>query len=99
MSLRPAACPKAHDGSSGDDDGLDADDPCGSRCSADPAFAPDGINLLPLLRENTAPAPRKVFWRYKTNAQRAMRDGDYKYLKILDARFSSTSSDRWSAPT
>jgi arylsulfatase A-like enzyme len=53
----------------------------------DPAFAPDGINLLPLLRENAAPVPRKVFWRYKTNAQRAMRDADYKYLKILDNTF------------
>jgi hypothetical protein len=26
--------------------------------------------------------PRKLFWRYKANAQRAARDGNYKYLKI-----------------
>ena len=34
-----------------------------------------------------ATAPRKLFWRYKANAQRAARDGDYKYLKILDNTF------------
>jgi len=53
----------------------------------DAAFAPDGINLLPALVQNTPPIPRKLFWRYKANAQRALRDGDYKYLKILDNTF------------
>ena len=33
------------------------------------------------------PEPRTLFWRYKTNAQQAVRDGDYKYLKIRDNRF------------
>jgi len=55
--------------------------------SSDPAFPPDGINLLPLLTQNAAPVERKLFWRYKANAQRAARDGDYKYLKILDNTF------------
>ena len=53
----------------------------------DPAFPPDGMNLLPMLTENAAPVQRKLFWRYKANAQRAARDGDYKYLKILDNTF------------
>jgi arylsulfatase A-like enzyme len=53
----------------------------------DPAFPPDGINLLPVLTQNAAPVPRKLFWRYKANAQRAVRDGDYKFLKILDNTF------------
>src|SRR5271170_48641 len=53
----------------------------------DPAFQPDGINLLPMLTQNAAPVERKLFWRYKANAQRAARDGDYKYLKILDNTF------------
>jgi arylsulfatase A-like enzyme len=53
----------------------------------DPAFAPDGINLLPHLAQGAAPVPRKLFWRYKANAQRAMRDGDFKFLKILDSTF------------
>jgi arylsulfatase A-like enzyme len=55
--------------------------------SSDPAFPSDGINLLPLLAQNAAPVERKLFWRYKANAQRAARDGDYKYLKILDNTF------------
>jgi arylsulfatase A-like enzyme len=53
----------------------------------DPAFPPDGIGLLPMLTQNAAPVQRKLFWRYKANAQRAARDGDYKYLKILDNTF------------
>jgi arylsulfatase A-like enzyme len=55
--------------------------------SSAPAFPPDGINLLPMLTQNAAPVERKLFWRYKANAQRAARDGDYKYLKILDNTF------------
>jgi hypothetical protein len=54
---------------------------------SDPGFPPDGINLLPTLTYNSAPVERKLFWRYKANAQRAARDGDYKYLKILDNTF------------
>jgi arylsulfatase A-like enzyme len=53
----------------------------------DPGFPPDGISLLPMLTENAAAVERKLFWRYKANAQRAARDGDYKYLKILDNTF------------
>jgi arylsulfatase A-like enzyme len=53
----------------------------------DPAFPPDGIDLLPMLTQNAAPVERKLFWRYKANAQRAARVGDYKYLKILDNTF------------
>jgi arylsulfatase A-like enzyme len=53
----------------------------------DPAFASDGMNLLPRLTQNAAPVARQLFWRYKANAQRAARDGDYKYLKILDSTF------------
>ncbi|HVB18069.1 MAG TPA: sulfatase-like hydrolase/transferase [Stellaceae bacterium] len=50
----------------------------------DPDYPPDGISLLPVLMAERQPEPRKLFWRYKTNAQRAMRDGDHKYLKIRD---------------
>jgi arylsulfatase A-like enzyme len=55
--------------------------------SSDPAFPSDGINLLPIVTHNSAVVERKLFWRYKANAQRAARDGDYKYLKILDNTF------------
>jgi arylsulfatase A-like enzyme len=53
----------------------------------DPAYPSDGMSLLPALTQNAAPVPRKLFWRYKLNAQRAARDGDYKILKILDNTF------------
>ena len=45
------------------------------------------MNLLPQLTQNAAPVPRKLFWRYHFNAQRAMRDGDMKYLKIASNEF------------
>jgi arylsulfatase A-like enzyme len=54
---------------------------------ADRDYPLDGMNLLPMLTQNAAPIPRKLFWRYKANAQRAMRDGDYKFLKILENTF------------
>jgi arylsulfatase A-like enzyme len=53
----------------------------------DPAYPLDGMNLLPMLTQSAAPVSRKLFWRYKANAQRAARDGDYKFLKILDNTF------------
>jgi arylsulfatase A-like enzyme len=53
----------------------------------DPSYPSDGMNLLACLTHGTAPAPRKLFWRYKYNDQQAMRDGDWKYLKILDDTF------------
>ena len=54
---------------------------------ADPAFPLDGISLLPILRGDSAPVRRTLFWRYKGNAQRAVRDGDFKYLKIRENTF------------
>ena len=53
----------------------------------DPAYPPDGMNLLPVLMQTSAPLPRKLFWRFKSNAQRAVRDGDLKWLKIDDNTF------------
>ena len=55
--------------------------------SPDPKFPPDGINLLPILAQGAPTVARKLFWRYKANAQRAARDGDFKFLKILDNTF------------
>jgi arylsulfatase A-like enzyme len=55
--------------------------------SPDPALPPDGINLLPHLTGTTPPISRTLYWRYKANAQRAIRDGDFKFLKILDNTF------------
>jgi arylsulfatase A-like enzyme len=53
----------------------------------DPAFPLDGMNLLPQLTEGAPPVPRRLYWRYHFNAQRALRDGDMKYLKIADNEF------------
>ena len=55
--------------------------------AADPAYPPDGMNLLPWLTQGAVPVPRKLFWRYKRADQQAARDGDWKYLKILDNTF------------
>ena len=49
---------------------------------ADPAFMPDGENLLPVLTGAAAPHPRRLFWRHKTGDQGAVRDGDWKYLTL-----------------
>jgi arylsulfatase A-like enzyme len=48
----------------------------------DTAYLPDGISLVPALTQNAAPVVRKLFWRFKANAQRAVRDGDMKWLEI-----------------
>jgi arylsulfatase A-like enzyme len=53
----------------------------------DTAYPPDGISLLPMLTENAPPVPRTIFWRYEVNSQRAVRDGDMKFLKIRDNTF------------
>lgn len=43
---------------------------------------PDGENLLPVLCGEAPVRPRKLFWRFKANEQSAVRDGNWKYLKI-----------------
>ncbi|MBV9508039.1 MAG: sulfatase-like hydrolase/transferase [Acidobacteriia bacterium] len=53
----------------------------------DSAYPSDGINLLPVLAPNAARVSRKLFWRYKYNSQRAMRDGNWKWLKIQENTF------------
>src|SRR5262249_55081226 len=55
----------------------------------DPAYPPDGMNLLSMLTGSVAVVDRKLFWRYKGKWQRAARIGDYKFLKILDNTFLS----------
>lgn len=45
--------------------------------SFDPAFLPDGIDLLPHLTHDAPVVSRRLFWRYKANAQRVARDGDF----------------------
>jgi arylsulfatase A-like enzyme len=54
---------------------------------SDPRYPTDGMNLLDTLRGVVPPVPRKLFWRYNSLAQEAMRDGDWKYLKIRGNTF------------
>jgi arylsulfatase A-like enzyme len=61
--------------------------------SPDPKFPSDGMNLLPELIQSSGPLSRKLFWRYKANAQHAVRDGDLKYLKIADNTFLFNVAD------
>lgn len=42
----------------------------------------DGTNLLGVLTGKAAPEPRKLYWRFKARSQRALRDGNWKYVSI-----------------
>ena len=44
----------------------------------------DGKNLLPVLLGEQAFEERTLFWRFKAHDQQAVRQGDWKYLKIGD---------------
>ncbi|MBL0421467.1 sulfatase-like hydrolase/transferase [Ramlibacter sp. AW1] len=46
----------------------------------DPEFPPDGIDLMPVLREPGRVLERALHWRMKHRGQRALRLGDWKYL-------------------
>ncbi len=45
-------------------------------------FPLDGISLMPALRDTNTHIPRLMFWRMKHRDQRALRDGDWKYLRV-----------------
>jgi arylsulfatase A-like enzyme len=53
----------------------------------DPVFPSDDIDVSKWLTGDAAPTPRQLYWRYKYADQQAMRDGDWKYLKIHDNTF------------
>jgi arylsulfatase A-like enzyme len=55
--------------------------------SPDAAYPSDGEDLGPILTGRAAPHPRKLHWRYKVGSQRAVRDGDWKYLRIAGNEF------------
>ncbi|WP_349743687.1 sulfatase family protein [Roseateles cavernae] len=52
-----------------------------------PDYPSDGENLLPILKGEAPERERRLFWRYKANNQRALRDGRWKYLKINEHEF------------
>lgn len=52
-----------------------------------PAHPLDGIDLLPLLTEERPAVPRTLFWRLANRQQRAVRRGDWKYLKVREQEY------------
>ena len=55
--------------------------------SPDAAYPSDGDDLGPIVTGRAVPHPRKLYWRYKAGSQRAIRDGDWKYLRIAGNEF------------
>jgi arylsulfatase A-like enzyme len=64
--------------------------------NADPAYALDGISVLPVLKDPAHQFHRPLHWRMNHRGQRAMRDGDYKYLRVdgNDYLFNITTDER-----
>jgi len=55
-------------------------DAAGVQADADYPF--DGMSLLSVLEKPAVTFPRTLHWRMKYRGQRAMREGDYKYLQV-----------------
>ena len=49
---------------------------------AHPAYPLDGVSLLPVLRDANHSFARPLHWRMNHRGQRALRDGDWKYLRV-----------------
>jgi arylsulfatase A-like enzyme len=47
----------------------------------------DGQDLLPILMRQAPVSERTLYWRMANRAQRAIRRGDWKYLKVNDKEF------------
>jgi arylsulfatase A-like enzyme len=56
----------------------------------------DGVSLMPVLRDASAAFPRALYWRMNHRGQRAMRDGDWKYLRVdgFDYLFNIPADER-----
>jgi arylsulfatase A-like enzyme len=50
--------------------------------SAHPDYPLDGISLMPVLRDAAHRFPRPLHWRMNHRGQCALRDGDWKYLRV-----------------
>ena len=53
----------------------------------DAAVPLDGLSLLPVLRNPTATIARSLYWRMKYRGQKAVRDGQWKYLAIEEHEY------------
>jgi arylsulfatase A-like enzyme len=63
---------------------------------ADENYPFDGVSLLSVLKEPSETFPRPLFWRMNYRNQRAMRDGDFKYLQVdgIDYLFNIPADQR-----
>ena len=52
--------------------------------AAAPDYPLDGVSLLPVLRAGSHCFSRPLHWRMNHRGQRALRDGDWKYLRVDD---------------
>ena len=50
--------------------------------AADPAYPLDGVSLLPVLADTAQRFDRALCWRMNHRGQRALRDGEWKYLRV-----------------
>jgi arylsulfatase A-like enzyme len=50
--------------------------------AADPAYPLDGVSLMPVLRDPTHTFDRPLHWRMNHRGQRALREGNWKYLRV-----------------
>lgn len=48
----------------------------------DPAMPSDGLNLLDVITGRASVQVRRLYWRFKAAEQAALREGDWKYLKL-----------------
>ena len=53
----------------------------------DSRVPPDGEDLLPILTGQAPPHERTLYWRMADRGQRAIRRGDWKYLKVGEREF------------
>jgi arylsulfatase A-like enzyme len=63
---------------------------------ADPGYPLDGISLMAVLREPGHSFRRPLHWRMNHRGQRALRDGDWKYLRVdgFDYLFNLGADER-----
>ncbi|HSO38363.1 MAG TPA: sulfatase-like hydrolase/transferase [Labilithrix sp.] len=54
---------------------------------ADREYPSDGEDLVPVMTGQAPLHPRKLYWRYKAGGQRALREADWKYLRIAGNEF------------
>jgi arylsulfatase A-like enzyme len=50
--------------------------------SPDPQYPLDGVSLMPVLRDAAHTFARPLHWRMNHRGQRALREGDWKYLQV-----------------